>query len=208
MKLFDDLCAFSAPNVFNPWRHTDPLDARPELATGYRLANLLFHFDCSPRFLMIGEAPGYQGCHFSGVPFTNEALLLKGAVPRVKCPGRITTRPRPWCEPSATIVWNELHRNGIADCTVMWNAFAWHPHKPGEPYSNRAPTRAELAAGADVLRAVLNHFAGVPVVAVGRVAAAALDLLAVKVRATVRHPSMGGATQFREQIAAIAEPTW
>lgn len=203
MKLLDAITNFSAPNVFNPWRDGDPLDAYGNEGSSHRVARLAQHFNCLPSFMLIGEAPGYQGCHFSGVPFTNEALLLDGAVPRVPCHARITTRPLPWREPSATIVWKELHRLGIAAETVMWNAFAWHPHKPGEPMSNRAPTKQELKAGSDVLRAVLNHFNGCRYIAVGQVAKRALEQTGISVFATVRHPSMGGANQFREQMVAL-----
>ena len=202
-ELIDQIADFKAPDVFNPWRDSDQLDACGAEGASHRIARLAQHFDCHPRFLLIGEAPGYQGCHFSGVPFTNEALLLDGAVPRVPCLGRITTRALPWREPSATIVWKELHKLGIAVETVMWNAFAWHPHKPGEPMSNRAPTRQELHSGAHVLRAVLRHFDYCRYVAVGQVAKAALERAGISVFATVRHPSMGGANKFREQMAAL-----
>jgi uracil-DNA glycosylase len=203
MKLLDSIIGFSAPNVFNPWRDCDPLDTYGREGPAHRVARLAQHFNCLPKFLLIGEAPGYQGCHFSGVPFTNEALLLDGAVPRVPCHVRITTRPLPWREPSATIVWKELHKLGIAAETVMWNAFAWHPHKPGEPMSNRAPTKQEVKAGADVLRSVLDHFNDCRYIAVGQVAKRALEQAGIGVFATVRHPSMGGANQFRAQMAAL-----
>jgi uracil-DNA glycosylase len=204
-SLIEQIAAFDAPNVFNPWRHIDPLDAVlvPEFERRHRLAQ---HFDCEPEFLLVGEAPGYQGCHFSGVPFTNESLLLSRRVPRIdlQCQ-RITTREKPWSEPSATIVWNQLHALGIAERTVMWNAFAWHPHKPGELMSNRTPTPAEVRSGSHVLKAVLEHFKGVKVVAVGKVAAAALQRAYVRLTATVRHPSMGGANEFREQMTALVK---
>jgi uracil-DNA glycosylase len=193
------LSVFRAPNVFNPWGEVDTLDRLHAFGAMDRRTRLYQHFDCTPRFLLIGEAPGYQGCHFSGVPFTNEKLLLDGVVPRVTCDGRITTREKPWSEPSATIVWRTLHELGIAESTVMWNAFAWHPHKPGEPMSNRAPTRAELIAGAFALRAVLEHFDGAKLIAVGQVALKAIDRLNLGgpwEPSAVRHPSMGGAKEF------------
>lgn len=202
-ELIEQISDAFMPNVFNPWRDSDPLDVDPQTGAEERRWRLRQHFDCEPEFLLIGEAPGYQGCHFSGVAFTNESLLVSGTIPRVTLNGRITTRPKPWCEPSATIVWGQLHAMGIADRTVMWNAFAWHPHKPGEPMSNRAPDRSELAAGAKVLKAVLANFPTARVVAVGNVAAAALQRAYVRVHATARHPSMGGASKFREQMEAL-----
>lgn len=201
---FASLIDFRAPNVFNPWAEDDEQDAYTG-GSSMRLARLAQHFDCKPRFLLIGEAPGYQGCHFSGVPFTNEKLLLEGRVPRVTCNLRITQRERPWSEPSATIMWRTLHEVGIASVTVMWNAFAWHPFKNGEPMSNRAPTMAELQAGAPVLKAVLEHFAGASVIACGRVAYGALKSLGIDVTCAVRHPSMGGATEFREGMAKVSD---
>lgn len=204
--MFDNIRNFRAPNVFNPWRDVDPADLMDARAPIDRMQRLGEHFACTPQFLLIGEAPGYQGCHFSGIPFTNEKLLLDGAIPRIKTIGsRITRRPQPWCEPSATIMWKELHRLNIADVTVMWNAFAWHPHKPGEPMSNRAPTPFELCDpfAQRVLHAVVDRFRGARVVAVGRVAEKALKKLGVDTLGRVRHPAMGGATEFRQGLANL-----
>lgn len=193
-QLIWEIAQFRANNVFNPWAETDPLD----VAAGYldRQGRLERHFTCEPRFLLVGEAPGYQGCHFSGVPFTNEALIYAGIIPRLSPENRFTTRDKPWSEPSATIVWRTLAELGIADKTVLWNAFAWHPYKPGEPMSNRALSKAELEAGRDILGAVCERFKGARLVAVGRVAERTLKYLGFTPDGAVRHPSMGGATKF------------
>lgn len=191
-------------NVFNPWRDYDPLDVA-DCGPWARRQRLRFHFDCDPLFLLVGEAPGYQGCHYSGVPFTNEALICKGAVPRMGSQDRFTSRTRPWSEPSATIVWGTLHKLGIADRVVMWNAFAWHPHKPDDHWSNRAPSREELTAGISVLELVVNHFRYAPVVPIGRVAECTLKHLGVKALESVRHPGMGGANEFRAQLTALVQ---
>ncbi|MBS0374325.1 MAG: uracil-DNA glycosylase [Proteobacteria bacterium] len=203
---FDELVRFRAPHVFNPWAERDPLDARGE-GTGpaARLERLRAHFEVPARLVLIGEASGYQGCHFSGMAFTNEKLLLAGAVPRVgRATVRLTTRPRPWCEPSATVVWGALQALGLAGSTVLWNAFAWHPFKPGATYSNRAPTRAELESGRPVLDGVLDAFPRACLVAVGKVAERTLRGLGREPAATLRHPSMGGAREFRAGLAALA----
>src|SRR5918995_4929806 len=118
-SIIDQLQSFNAPNVFNPWRDIDPLDTLGMHAPRARISRLQAHFDCRPSYLLVGEAPGYQGCHFSGVPFVNEKLILEGSIPRITLRNRITTRRLPWCEPSATIMWRTLHKLGIADCTVM-----------------------------------------------------------------------------------------
>ena len=106
---FDALCGFRSPDVYNPWAQDDALDL-PVAAAGpaARLARLKAHFAVDAELILVGEAAGYQGCHFSGLAFTNEKLLLQGSIPRVSIDGRITARPRPWCEPSATVVWGAL----------------------------------------------------------------------------------------------------
>jgi uracil-DNA glycosylase len=200
--LLTALRRFSGPNVFNPWTDSDPLDIGLGGA-GQRCDRLRQHLDCRPDFILLGEAAGYQGCHFSGVAFTNESLLLAGRIPRIGLDGRISKRTRPWCEPSATVVWGRLHELGIADRTVLWNTFAWHPHRPGDRMSNRPPTREELKLGAPVLHAMLNIFSGARLIAVGRVAQMALQGAGAPTLAAVRHPAMGGATLFRKQLGAL-----
>ena len=198
---FDALQQFSGPGVFNPWAEGDPLDL--DGGPVARLQRLRCHFDVDPLLVLIGEAAGYQGCHFSGMAFTNERLMLEGRIPRITVDGRFTTRPRPWCEPSATVVWGALHTHGVAARTVLWNSFAWHPYRDGNPYSNRAPTRAELEAGREVLDGVLGAFTGARVVAVGQVAGRTLRSLGREPAAVLRHPSMGGANQFRAGLGVL-----
>jgi hypothetical protein len=199
-ELLNALTNFTSPGVFNPWRDSDPLDH--QLQVGNRLARLKQHFNASPKWILIGEAPGYKGCHFSGVPFTNERLILNKQIPRIAPNGRLTTRELPFSESSATIVWRALHEFEIADHVVMWNAFAWHPYKADQPKSNRTPSREELKMGKDVLCEVLKLFPGVPVIPVGRKSEEILDHLNVTALPWIRHPANGGATLFREGLRA------
>jgi hypothetical protein len=205
-RFFDLLVTPVGEGVFNPWRDHDPgTDAVPDAAMA-RLARLRNFLDARPRWLLLGEAAGYQGAHVSGIPFTSERLLIEGRIPRVDIGGqRLSTRARPWSEPSATTVWGTLHGLDRARTTLLWNAYPWHPHKPGLPQSNRSPTPTERRAGLPVLEALLAAFPDVRCFAVGRNAEA--SLADVGVRATpLRHPSMGGATAFREGLRrALAE---
>lgn len=185
--------------VFNPWTQVDDgTDALPD-APVQRLQRLRAHLDVRARWLLVGEAPGYQGCHVSGIAFTSERLLLAGAIPRVSVWQRLSTRSLPWSEPSATTVWGALHELAIADDTLLWNAFPWHPHGQGNLQSNRAPTPAERVQGLPVLQALLRAQPQARVLAVGRTAAASLQDMGLDVPA-LRHPSMGGAAQFRAQL--------
>jgi uracil-DNA glycosylase len=206
---FRRLLVPAGPDTFNPWLEQDPgTDAVPDAAAG-RLGRLKSFFSARPRWLLLGEAAGYQGAHVSGIPFTSERLMLEGAIPRIDLGGRrLSTRARPWSEPSATTVWGTLHALGRAGDTWLWNAFPWHPHRPGVLQSNRTPLPSERRAGLPVLEALLAALPGVRCFAVGRNAAASLSDLGIAAT-PLRHPSMGGATEFREGLRrALADETW
>jgi uracil-DNA glycosylase len=126
--------------------------------------------------LLVGEAPGYRGARVSGLPFTSERQLT-GAGP---------------AEATATIVHRVLAELGLTDQVLLWNIVPTHP---GTTASNRAPTRAEVAAG----RVFAERLAGGrEVVAVGRIAHGALG------GTYVRHPSHGGLAEFREGLLRFA----
>jgi uracil-DNA glycosylase len=196
------LAAPCGPLVFNPWRDHDAGTDAVANAPAARVQRLRAHLNTQARYLLLGEAPGYQGCHVTGLAFTSERLLMAGSIPRINIAGqRLSTRHIPWSEPSATTVWGTLYELGIADTTVLWNAFAWHPHKPGDLQTNRTPTPAERRLGQPVLMKLLQHLGDVQVLAVGQQAAASLRELGIEAK-TLRHPSMGGAALFRQQLRA------
>jgi uracil-DNA glycosylase len=130
-------------------------------------------------FLLVAEAPGYRGARVSGIPLTSERQL-PGSGP---------------AEATATIVHRVLADLGLADSVLLWNVVPTHPHRPGEPATNRPPTRAEI----DDARPFLAELArGRRVIPVGRLAHAALG------GAYVRHPSHGGAARFRAGLLEYA----
>lgn len=190
--------------LFNPYhqRCAHDTDANgPE----QRLARLVRHLDCTPRFVLIGEAVGYQGCRYSGIAFTSERLLLEGAIPRqAPVTQRLSQRPLPFSEPSATIVWKTLYRLGLAEQTVLWNAVQLHPFRPGEPWSNRTPSDDEVQLGRPALELLRTAFPAAQFVAVGNKAKAALTLMGID-SPLVRHPANGGATKFAQGLAVLAE---
>jgi hypothetical protein len=212
-RFLSQLRDFAAPNVFNPWAAFDAAHDTSRHAPEIRarqLAAYLAERSSRARLLLIAEAAGYQGAKFSGIAMTSEQRAAEGVPPEavIRAPIERTSRPadKPlgFNEPTATVVWGTLLGAGLdARAWVNWNAFACHPHRPGEPLSNRTPTRTELDAGRPLLRAFLALFARAEVIALGRHAAASLTLLEVPHRA-VRHPSMGGATRFRAEILQIA----
>ncbi len=189
--------------LFNPWRDHcphDSLDNGPEA----KLERLARHLDCNAAFILVGEAPGYQGCRYSGIAFTSERLLMEGAIPRIPSLAlRLSTRRLPFSEPSATIVWKALKTLGIAERTILWNALQLHPHRPDKLWSNRTPTPAELALGAPALHALIAAFPAAKVVAVGKKAEQLMMTMGVTPTACVRHPANGGATAFAAGMAAL-----
>lgn len=194
------------PGMFNPWSQSceTELSRRGWEDRKKRLRN---HLECpDPKLLIIGEAPGYQGCRFSGIAFTSERLLLEGSIPRIfDLQGqRITERARPWSEPSATIVWKALYEFGIEETTVMFNAVPWHPEGAKGPLSNRTPTKSEKNAGIEYLDALIEIFDGITVATLGNTASENLETMVVE-HTKLRHPANGGATKFRNGLADICK---
>jgi uracil-DNA glycosylase len=103
--------------MHNPWSQACETEVTPK-GWGDRVERLRLHLSCvDPKFLVLGEALGYQGCRYSGLAFTSERLLLENQIPLMPdLKGqRITSRNRPWSEPSATTVWGALYENKIAE---------------------------------------------------------------------------------------------
>lgn len=157
-----------------------------------------------PRALLVGEAPGYRGCGATGVPFASAAILLAEPCPfglfGAAAGFRLAEAGGPTGEATATILWDTLR--ALDSLPLLWNVCPFHPHRPGQPLSNRAPTAAEIAAGEWAVRELLALFGVERVIAVGRVAGAALGRWGIAAT-TVRHPSHGGRAAFGRQLAAV-----
>jgi hypothetical protein len=190
------------PGLFNPWRDHCPHDA-PGNGPAARLERLAHHLACRPTFILAGEAPGYQGCRYSGIAFTSERLLMEGSIPRVPAQPRLSDRRPPFSEPSATIVWRTLYRLGLENRVVLWNALQMHPYRPGDLWSNRTPTDAEIAMGEPAMRLLVEAFPSAKLVAIGKKAEGLLLGMGLPLAASVRHPANGGATEFAEGMARI-----
>ena len=201
-RLIDTLPA-GLPGLFNPWRDVCPHDAVGN-GPAEKLQRLALHLDCEPKFILVGEAPGYQGCRYSGIAFTSEKLLGKGAIPRIPVlSGRLSTRALPFSEPSATIVWKTLYQLGIAEKTILWNALQLHPYRADNLWSNRTPTPAEISLGAPALKLLLAAFPCAKLVAVGKKSEALMLEMGIATIASVRHPANGGATKFASGLQAL-----
>jgi uracil-DNA glycosylase len=186
--------------LFNPWRDHCPHDAAGN-GPAQKQERLALHLDCNPKFILAGEAPGYQGCRYSGIAFTSERLLGEGAIPRIPAlSGRLSTRRLPFSEPSATIVWKTLFRLGIAERTILWNAMQLHPYHPDNLWSNRTPTRDQISLGEPALRILIEAFPAAKIIAVGKKSEGLLYNMGIPTAGSVRHPANGGATEFSQGL--------
>jgi len=200
--LLDLLVAYRSDRAFNQYRDVDPELDLPD-GPAIRRRNLRRYLEtfAGARFALVGEAAGYAGCRFSGIPFTCEVQLV-GPERLSWTDGlelaRSSTAEALWVERSDRIVWEALE--GRTDC-VLWNAFPWHPFGKRGPLSNRAPGR-DLRDGLEVLRSFLALFPSARPYAVGRVAQRALAQMGIDAT-YIRHPSHGGKPKFMEGIAAL-----
>lgn len=192
------------PQLFNPWKERCTHDSGSN-GPEYRLERLARYLDCKPRAILIGEAPGYQGCRYSGIAFTSERLLLEGSIPRLnKLEGRLSDRRLPFSEPSATIVWKCLYELGLAEDSIMWNALQMHPFKETVgAWSNRTPSPAEFCYGEESVRRLIDTFPNAQVVAIGQKASFLLNNIGIEPYGIVRHPANGGATKFRDGLKEL-----
>ena len=143
---------------------------------------------------------------------TSERILLgnkPGIDPSVVFEGpkerssKIDVHPQGANEPTASIVWSLMLELGVAPHEfIFWNSLPTHPHKPGQMLTNRAPKPHELAAAAALLPMMIELVGNARLVAVGRVAQKTLAGLGHTAE-WVRHPAMGGANEFRQQVRAL-----
>ena len=220
--------------VFNPWWEIDEQNDIARTGRIIRRQQLRAYFQQRlgrAKVVVIGEALGYRGGHFTGIAMTSERILLGkqativaalserrnrigdgGRRPSLQILSRVEARrtskssvcAHGFSEPTATIVWGALLKIGILpDEFVIWNAFPWHSFDPRRGMlSNRMPNKSEQLCGRTVLKTFLALFPSEQIVALGKIAAGQLEQLGVRAHC-VRHPASGGARLFREQIAEI-----
>jgi uracil-DNA glycosylase len=222
--------------VFNPWWQIDDENDIGPNCPAIRRKHLTVYFGerlGKARLAIVGEALGYRGGHFSGIPMTSERMLLGkkpeivaalsqrralnilgngGRRPPLQIIAGIKPRrtskpsvcPAAFSEPTATIVWGALLKTGMRpDEFVLWNAFPWHSF---DPHRGRLSNRMPNKSEQFSGRPVLKAFLELfpcPQI-VALGKIAAAQLAHLGLNAyCVRHPASGGAKLFRQQIARI-----
>lgn len=200
--------------VFNPWFDSDTENDMDKTAPEKRLSNLKSYLNerTQADYLLLAEALGYQGGHFTGIAMTSERIILGNKsdiaiLPDHVCRSKLqrTSNQKEhkdgFNEPTASIVWQKLIAEKLDTKNfIFWNAFPWHPYKsPDNILSNRTPNTVELKEGEVVLRALIQAFNFKKIIALGNKADSILKPLEIDA-VKVRHPAMGGAQLFREQF--------
>jgi uracil-DNA glycosylase len=177
----------SSRTVFNQYSHGDILNNLQ--------AYLEYFIRHKSSVLFVGEAPGYNGCRLTGIPFTSGAVIANSGHSIFKQLRVKIHLQRVATEPTATMVWDILDKRKIIP--ILWNAFPFHAHHPGNAESNRKPTAAELDEGKEFLKMVYRLFSPSKLCALGRVGEGVLkDLFPGKDVTYIRHPARGGKRDF------------
>lgn len=212
------LAGYQGENTFNPWADHDER-YEIENAVAIRRKNLEDYLALrlgKARILLIAEACGYQGGHFSGIAMTCERMLLDlhpvvdSAMVLGHQGNRTSRKESPllkpiqqakgFNEPTDSVVWSACLEAGLGlNDFLLWNIFPFHPYKKGNLLTNRTPADDELAAGLACTRSLLSLTGPLPIFAIGKKSENTLTEAGFSVTG-LRHPANGGANIFRSQL--------
>ena len=92
---------------------------------------------------------------------------------------------------------------------MLWNIFPFHPHKEGNPLTNRTPTEKEQQLGWEYTKHLLDlqfELGGVEplILAVGQKSADTMGNFGLSAIG-LRHPANGGANLYRQGFAEAVD---
>lgn len=200
-KIVEQLASISLDNVFNPY--SDVCQTHDGLESpGIRRANLeqyiLGALAKKTSTVWVGRDLGYRGGRRTGLPLTDEARLPTFSASFDAARIAKATITDAVSERTAAEIWRVLLE--LENPPFLWNAFPLHPHESSDQLSNRCHSRREFLACSHILNELFDLFQFKKIYALGNDAARALEPMSVKV-VCIRHPSYGGQTEFRRQMA-------
>ncbi|MFJ3371726.1 uracil-DNA glycosylase [Pseudomonas sp. NPDC086251] len=204
-KFVAALSGFTLSNVFNPYADLCPVHDRANAAASRR-NNLRTYLTAVKNIgvdtIWMGRDLGYRGGRRTGLALTDEFHLPEMSKLYPGCVSKQVTRGPAIAERTAAEIWSILRSIEIPP--LLWNVFPFHPHEPGNPFSNRKFTARELSQ-VDELNNSLIQWLGIKrIVAIGQDAGQYAVRFGVPVE-TIRHPSYGGVKDFRAGMARIYE---
>jgi uracil-DNA glycosylase len=169
----------------------------------------------NPRVIIIGEAPGFRGCHWSGVPVCSEYIMIQEYNPKIKTEyvksllfgyskgyRKTSDQAKGYKEATATSVWDIISRVVPTDepPPMLWNSCFVHSYQEGNEKKNRNPNNTELNQLLPIVKYMFTDlFPNIKTVLVmGRKAEYSLTQLKKTPELShlqfeyIRHPSQGG----------------
>ena len=179
----------SREGLFNQYKNRNPeLDRRNAASIRRKnLWNYLDSFKRVPKILIVGEAPGFKGCRFSGVPFTSEWQLCNEIVPFSGKQSSTERKPRK--ERTATIFWKTIEELPLQSGDFfVWNSVPLHPHDPVIPLSNKKPEDEEIGEFVPLLKRIADILNPKKRIALGRKAENTFCIAGIKAE-YIHHPA-------------------
>ncbi|QOT82075.1 uracil-DNA glycosylase [Cupriavidus basilensis] len=153
--------------------------------------------------IWIGRDLGYRGGRRTGLALTDDVHMVAHARRwGVQVGAERPTKGAAIAERTAAVIWSQLDQ--IDARIFLWNVFPLHPHEPGDCFSNRQHNARERCAGEELLQQLVGDLRPARIVAIGNDAAATAHRIANTTPVyCVRHPSYGGQTEFKAQVASL-----
>ena len=175
--------------------HIDPQEA--VITRKNLLRYLMQMYKLHPKILLVGEAPGKDGCALTGIPFTSEYQIIKESFFNYGYEVYNTLSPKK--ERSATAIWQILSNK--SEMPLMWNIYPFHPFN-STTRKNRTPNKEEIKLGTDVLNKIIEMFNIKRIYGIGRTSSNILKNHPLYVD-YIRHPSYGGQSICQKQLEDI-----
>ncbi|MGF6167672.1 hypothetical protein M2426_001260 [Pseudomonas moraviensis] len=197
------LSEFSLDNVFNPYADICPVHDRAGAAASRR-KNLKTYLQAVSNLgtdtIWMGRDLGYRGGRRTGLALTDEFHLSEMTRVYPGCESQQATRGPAIAERTAAEIWAVLKAVDIPP--LLWNVFPFHPHEPGNPFTNRKFSAKELALVDELNSELFSWLRIRKIIAIGQDAAHYASRFGLPIE-TIRHPSYGGVRDFRAGMAKL-----